>query len=141
MNLSKIIKVVVAFLLLTIIIMLTFHAIGLTQFIYPFNSKHKQAKNDIIKFMNKLNIGDTHNKTKTEFNKLQSKHLEMIKLNRKIYMVRTPFQAGAINWILWIEFDSCSNTITKLMMRLEDSKEMKPKESPPDRKLLPKKSK
>ena len=89
--------------------------------------------------MNKLNIGDTHNKTKTEFNKLQSKHLEIINVNKKSCIIRTPFQAGAINWILWIEFDSCSNTITKLMMRLEDSKEIKPKESPPDRKILHKK--
>ena len=58
-------------------------------------------------------------------------HLRLVKVSPSEWLVETPLQFGAGNWVLWIEFEG--QEIRALRVRTADSKEVLPERAPPDR--------
>jgi len=82
--------------------------------------------------MNNLQIGDPKEKVEQIYNKYKSRSLKLEKLDiDNEWFITMPYEFGATDWILWIEFEN--NKVISLKIRLSDSKDFKPKDSPLDK--------
>lgn len=64
------------------------------------------------------------------FERQEFPRLRLFKLSSADWIVRTPWEFGAVNWVLWIEFSG--DTVAALRVRIEDSKKVRPEGAPLD---------
>lgn len=91
------------------------------------NLKNKKA---LVAIMDNLLLGDEKVKVREIYNQYKTNTLELVELENS-WLIRMPHEFGATDWVVWIGFEN--NKIISLKIRLSDSKEMKPKNSPPDK--------
>lgn len=87
-------------------------------------------KTALITIMENIKLGDSRAKVEEVFNRHKTKTLQLKKLESE-WLITMPYEFGATDWILWIGFDR--DRAKSLKIRLSDSKDMKPKESPSDK--------
>jgi hypothetical protein len=81
--------------------------------------------------MNDLSLGERDVQVESKVVRLADTKLDLVKVSDASWLVRTPYEAGAKNWQLWIRF--ASNEVESLRIRLADSKNMQPAEAPADK--------
>jgi hypothetical protein len=113
---------------------------------YRTTLSNRRDKKVLTIIMNELEIGDSKEKVKNIFYEYKTKTLELIDLTliapesleqkrkENTWLIRMPYEFGAKDWILWIEFDE-NDKIIGLKMRVSDSKKFKPKDAPEDKLL------
>lgn len=94
-----------------------------------FNNKTYHSY--IINIMSELNIGDEREKIEKIMCSFENSQIRLVKEADKKWVIETPLEFGASNWILIIDF--YDNKITSLRIRTEDSVLNKPHDAPPDK--------
>jgi hypothetical protein len=89
-----------------------------------------EARTQLVGVMEKLSPGMSRVAAEDVIHHTAVGKLDAVLLSRDLWLIRTPFESGARNWQLWIEFTN--DTIRSLQIRLADSKTMKPTEAPDD---------
>lgn len=87
-------------------------------------------KKVLVTIMENIKLGDSGARVEEIFNHHKTDTLQLKKLENE-WLITMPYEFGATDWILWLGFEN--NKVTSLKIRLSDSKDMKPKESPPDK--------
>ena len=89
-----------------------------------------EARTQLVGVMDKLSPGMNRIAAEDVIRHTAAGKLDTVLLSRDLWLIRTPFESGARNWQLWIEFTN--DTIRSLQIRLADSRTMKPREAPDD---------
>ncbi|MBI4731981.1 MAG: hypothetical protein HY781_07625 [Chloroflexi bacterium] len=110
-----------------LILLILFTGYMLSDFYYRKirNIKNKEA---LKKIQHHLGVGDDSNKVKKIYNLYNTGKLELVTESEQIWRIMMPFEWGANDWILWIEFED--NKIIALKIRLSDSVYCRPDDSP-----------
>jgi hypothetical protein len=93
--------------------------------------RENAARQEIILFATMIEPGASQEAVKEQFTARGFKHLALREGDTNLWLVATPIVFGARNWHLYIEFRD--SKVETLKMRIADSKDVKPKGSPPDR--------
>jgi len=93
---------------------------------------NRENKKALAIIMNELKIGDSKEQVKNVFYEYKTKTLKLMDDRENSWLIEMPFEFGASDWILWIEFDE-NDKIVSLKMRTSDSKKLKPKGVPGDK--------
>lgn len=115
-----------------LILFLFFYIIIFELFGYKNTLLNIENKKALIAIMDNLEVGVQREKVRDIFRQYRTKGLELIDQKETTWLIRMPYEFGARDWVLWIEFDD--KGITNLKIRLSDNKEFKPKNSPDDKK-------
>lgn len=92
-----------------------------------------EARQEMRNLMAQIQLGDTKAQVQQKF-KSGSYKVLLFRTNRgaNLWSVSTPFEFGAGNWILYLEFDK--DKVIALRLRVADSITMRPREqAPPDK--------
>lgn len=102
-------------------------------------SPSPQARQEMRHLMSVVQLGDTKLQVRRAFESGNYKHLRLPgRSDSTLWRVSTPFELGAGNWILHIEFKN--SKVVALRLRIADSDTMRPRDpAPPDR-VLPRQS-
>ena len=87
-------------------------------------------KRALVTIMENIKLGDSGARVEEIFNHHKTDTLQLKKLENE-WLITMPYEFGATDCILWVDFEN--NKAVSLKIRLSDSKDMKPKESPPDK--------
>ena len=80
-----------------------------------------------------LEPGMTRQQVSRQMDGVRYPHLTMRQVNAELWQAEAPFEVGAGNWILWIEFQG--ERVRAIRVRTEDSFHDHPGEAPVDRVL------
>jgi hypothetical protein len=97
--------------------------------------KKQESRRQILWIYNNLELGKTKTDVKN-FCKVKTENNSLLKLynnNSDKWIVHSPSEFGATNWVLWLEFSS--DLLVSVKIRLADSERFKPQDSPPDKTL------
>ncbi|MFC1703331.1 hypothetical protein ACFL1E_00915 [Candidatus Omnitrophota bacterium] len=98
---------------------------------------NQDDKKALITIMENLQIGDEKERVENIFSRHRTDALELKKSEdyegweENQWLIQMPVEFGATDWILWIEF--VDEKVASLKIRLHDSKDLKPKGTPPDK--------
>jgi hypothetical protein len=127
MTKKKILSYVVSFILFIGILFVTYNL-----FFTP-DKKKQESRRQILWVYNNLELGKTKTDVKNLF-KVKNENNNLLKLysnNSDKWIVHSPYEFGATDWVLGLEFSS--DHLVSVKIRLSDSARFKPKESPPDK--------
>lgn len=93
------------------------------------------ARNELVDLFGRLEGSTTKADVRRSFDTGKYQDLNMREVSGELWIVSTPTEFGATNWVLRLEFSD--SQLKACRIRTLDSKEDHPKEAPPDR-ILPK---
>lgn len=91
-----------------------------------------RPREEVLDIFARLSLGDSPMVVRATFNEQKYKYLKLIE-RTNVWYIQTPFEPGAVNWELIIEFES--KAISAVRIRLADSIKMKPLKTPPDKQM------
>lgn len=89
------------------------------------------ARTNLLVLYELLNIGDTEGEVLKIFDRNGMSALKLSKWKSDQWVIATPLQLMADNWILLLDFEN--NRVVQIRIRTDDSINEKPASSPPDR--------
>jgi len=95
------------------------------------NKSSLQAKQRIVDLMEIINPGDARAKVELAISDKQSFSLDVIKTSDEEWIIKTPLEFGARNWILYLIFKD--DVVTSLFIRTSDDKSVRPEGAPNDK--------
>jgi hypothetical protein len=92
-----------------------------------------EARTELKAFLAAVKLGADSESVKNQFKATRANHLELREIQTNLWVIRTPLQLGARNWLLYISFRD--SRVEGLRVRLQDSKDVRPQDAPSDRTL------
>lgn len=89
------------------------------------------SRQELLDLFGRLKTGTSLSTLSDMLAKDGYRNLRLLKVSSNLLVVRTPYEFGAGNWVLFV--DTTNEVVSGLRIRVEDSDRMKPIESPPDR--------
>ena len=92
----------------------------LTNSIFQFRramQPRADARREVRHFMSQIEIGDTQTQVKEKFREGHYLTLELQELQSNLWSIRTPYEFGAGNWIVRVEFEDAKVTALHLSSR------------------------
>jgi hypothetical protein len=91
------------------------------------------SRQEVRHLMSHIQINDTKTQVKKIFQASEYKNLRLRDDTSNLWVISTPYEIGAGNWILYIEFDK-NNEVAGLYLRIADGISFRPLDpAPPDR--------
>jgi hypothetical protein len=103
---------------------------GLAVYLRHQREMHAEAHTQMLQLRQSLIAGNTKADVERLFEPTRYPLLELRKLNEKEWVVMTPYEFGASNWYLYLEFEGVG--LSEIRVRLEDSENIRPDLAPPD---------
>lgn len=119
-------KILLLLSILVVIIFLAYYQMSSAR------QRHESYHAALVKIMTQLNIGDSRLNVELLVGALQDTHIRLVKEARDEWIIKTPLEYGASNWILVVNF--VGDKISLLRVRTEDSIANRPYDAPPDKK-------
>ena len=91
---------------------------------------HADARSQLLRVRQSLADANTKSDVDRLFVPSRYPLLEMHKASPAEWIVTTPYEFGATNWYLYLEFQGA--TLSEVRLRLEDSESIRPDLAPPD---------
>lgn len=95
-----------------------------------------KSRAELVQFEKQLQLGETKDEVRQRYSAARLSRLklrESVGGNHNEWVVETPLQFGAGNWLLWLEFKE--GRLSAVRVREEDNTLVKPRDAPPDRAL------
>ena len=96
----------------------------------PNISTSDDAREELLNFRNKLAIDMRKSQVEAIFTKFDYRYLKLAQVSERLWIIQTPYLAGAINWELRLSF--INDSLQGYFVRTADSKKHLPKEAPAD---------
>jgi len=128
----------VTFVFLVLFVLPTVGGGGIAFLLIAVEGKMNAAKNmenkpRLAEIMRELSPGDTKDDVQRTFDRMQTATLKLHVISSACWNITMPFELGASDWILWIDF--LDDKVTRLRIRLSDSARIRPPGAPEDKKL------
>lgn len=94
-------------------------------------SKSKGARAELEAAFARVQLGASSSEIRTLIGESEFRHLKLRQVDSNSFLVQTPLEWGARNWVLWIEVKN--DKVTALRIRFHDDKNGRPDEAPPDK--------
>jgi len=92
-----------------------------------------EARKEILHLFEDVSLNSKPEAVDTLFEGSQFKHLKLRKWSTELWVIQTPFEAGAVNWDLYIEFSG--SNVTAVRVREADNRSKRPALAPTDKSL------
>jgi hypothetical protein len=93
----------------------------------------KEARRELMAFRAGVELGADADSVRKQFDATRARRLDLHEIRTNLWVVGTPLQFGAGNWVLYISFQD--SMVHELKVRTEDSKDYRPRGAPPDKAL------
>lgn len=94
-------------------------------------SKSKEAREELEAAFARVQLGASSSEIRALIGESEFRHLKLREVDPSSFLVQTPLEWGARNWVLWI--DVKDDKVTALRIRFHDDKNGRPDEAPPDK--------
>src|SRR5207247_7941049 len=74
---------------------------GIGHLLFPNLGVHGKAQAELLHFFRLISVDDTASQVETQFQQAKFRYLMLLKPRTNLWVVQTPFKAGASNWDLW----------------------------------------
>jgi hypothetical protein len=94
-------------------------------------SNDKTGRDTIVALYGSLNMGMSPASVRDIYHGARYSSLRLYELSATNWVVQSPISVGAVNWNLWLDFNTAGLVAVKV--RLADSRYAHPKSAPPDK--------
>lgn len=94
-------------------------------------NKSKEAREELKAAFARIQLGASSSEIQALIGESEFRHLKLRQVDLNSFLVQSPLEFGARNWVLWIEVTN--DKVTALRIRFHDDKNVRPDQAPPDK--------
>ena len=94
-------------------------------------SKSSEGRKELEAAFVRVQLGASSSEIRTLIGESEFRHLKLRQVAPNSFLVQTPLEWGAHNWVLWIELKN--DKVAALRIRFHDDKSSRPDQAPPDK--------